>query len=514
MDEFVSARCSRPAGILEWSALAGQVRGYRNSLGKLMRSWDEFPEPGRPARPSVPELPSGAGAWIYGSAVGDGPVRRVAAYLLRAGLQVEPFAAGYGRSGHGLLLFDEVTPALLAFTRDASVSGTQRILGLASSRTALRGSDAWDLTRAGASDVLTWHETADLALEVAARFERWRSVDELAASPRVTQTLVGRSRAWQSVIREVVEVARFTGASVLITGETGTGKELVARLIHDLDGRPDKREFVILDCATVVASLSGSEFFGHERGAFTGAVAARAGAFELADGGTLFLDEVGELPLPLQAELLRVVQEHTFKRVGSNVWRQASFRLLCATNRDLLREQQEGRFRGDLYYRIAGWTLRLPSLQERSEDILPLFNHFYRQLRPDGQVPVLDTAVSDMLIRRPYPGNVRDLKGLAFRVCRRHVGSGPVTVGDVPEDERPAAGAVSLDSWCDDSFECCIRRGLGLGVTLREISTAAAETAIRVAIAEESGNLQRAARKLGVTDRALQLRRASRRKPA
>jgi transcriptional regulator with GAF, ATPase, and Fis domain len=479
-----------------------------------MQSWDEFPEPNGSSRPSVPELPSGAGAWIQGSAVGDDPVRRVAAYLHRAGLRVEPLAAGNGKFPQGLLLFDQVTPALLAFIRDARISGTQRILGLASSRAALQGTDAWDLTRAGASDVLTWDETADPALEVAARCERWRSIDELAASPRVTQTLVGRSRAWQSTMREVVEVARFTNASVLITGESGTGKELVARLIHDLDSRPGKRQFVILDCATVVASLSGSEFFGHERGAFTGAVAARAGAFELADGGTLFLDEVGELPLPLQAELLRVVQEQTFKRVGSNVWRHASFRLLCATNRDLLREQQEGRFRGDLYYRIANWTLRLPSLQERSEDILPLFNHFYRQLRPGEEVPVLDTPVSDMLVRRPYPGNVRDLKGLAFRVCHRHVGGGPVTVGDVPEDERPAAGAAGLDSWCDDSFERCIRRGLGLGVTLREISTAAAETAIRVAIAEESGNLQHAARKLGVTDRALQLRRASRRTSA
>ena len=151
---------------------------------------------------------------------------------------------------------------------------------------------------------------------------------------------------------------------------------------------------MILDCSTVVPSLSGSEFFGHERGAFTGAIAPRTGAFELADGGTLFLDEVGELPVPLQAELLRAVQERTFKRVGSNVWRQASFRLLCATNRNLLQEQEEGRFRGDFYYRIAGWTVRLPSLSERTEDILPLFGHFYRQLRPGEPSPVLDRAVS------------------------------------------------------------------------------------------------------------------------
>jgi len=475
-----------------------------------MCSWDELPEPDEPSWQRR-EPPAAAPVWIRGSAIGDGPTRRVGAYLQRAGLRVEPYAAGGDKLSHGVLLFDRVTPDLLMLIRDVSGSGTRRLLALAPCRAALAGGDAWNLVHAGASDVLSWHEAADPVGEVAARLQRWRLVDELAASPQVTQTLVGRSFAWQSVIREVVEVARFTDASVLITGESGTGKELVARLIHDLDGRPGKKDFVILDCTTVVPSLSGSEFFGHERGAFTGAIAPRAGAFELADGGTLFLDEVGELPLPLQAELLRAVQERTFKRVGSNVWRQADFRLLCATNRNLIQEQEEGRFRSDFYYRIAGWTVRLPSLKERTEDILLLFDHFYRQLRPGEPAPVLDSAVSDLLIRRPYPGNVRDLRSLALRVCHRHVGSGPVTAGDIPKDERPAA-EPGIDSWCDDSFERCIRRGLGLGVTLRDISTAATETAIRVALAEESGNLQRAARKLGVTDRALQMRRASQRK--
>ncbi len=133
----------------------------------------------------------------------------------------------------------------------------------------------------------------------------------------------------------MVEIARFTDAAVLITGESGTGKERMAQLIHELDPRPKKGRLVVLDCSTVVPSLSGSEFFGHEKGAFTGASAPRSGAFELADGGTLFLDEVGELAVPLQAELLRVIQEGTFKRVGSNTWRRSAFRLVCATNRDL-----------------------------------------------------------------------------------------------------------------------------------------------------------------------------------
>src|SRR5437763_9151048 len=132
-----------------------------------------------------------------------------------------------------------------------------------------------------------------------------------------------------------MEAAFFTDAPVLSTGETGTGKELIARLVHSLDARSKKRDLVVVDCTTIVPTLSGSEFFGHERGAFTGAVSTREGAFALADGGTLFLDEVGELPLTLQPRLLRVLQEHTYKRVGGNLWQEAKFRLVCATNRNL-----------------------------------------------------------------------------------------------------------------------------------------------------------------------------------
>src|SRR4029077_5747912 len=146
---------------------------------------------------------------------------------------------------------------------------------------------------------------------------------------------------------------------------------IVARLIHLLDARPNKRDLVVLDCSTVVPELSGSEFFGHERGAFTGALTERHGAFALANGGTLFLDEIGELPLPLQAQLLRVVQEHSYKRIGGNKWHRTDFRLVCATNRDLLGLVCGGEFRADLYYRIASFVCKLPALRERAEDIIP-----------------------------------------------------------------------------------------------------------------------------------------------
>lgn len=410
----------------------------------------------------------------------------------------------------GIVASQAVTDQLCEFVREASCAGKDRILGLLIPGATADAARVWDLLHAGSADVMPWQGRPDHLNSVNARLRRWHAVDALVASPLVRGSVVGEGPAWRSVLREVVEVGRFTNASVLVTGESGTGKEMVARLIHDLDVRPKKGKLVVLDCTTVVPSLSGSEFFGHDRGAYTGAVSAREGAFELADGGTLFLDEVGELQSPMQAELLRVVQEGTFKRVGSNLWRKSEFRLICATNRNLEDEQKKGRFRSDFYHRIASWKLHLPSLRDRIEDIVPLFDHFYRQHRPcDGQLR-LDDAVHDLLLRRAYPGNVRDLRNFAFRISQRHVGGGPVTVGDIPEEEWPAHGAEHY-IWRDQAFERCIRMSIRSGATLREITAGTSETAISIALADEGGNLHRAARRLGVTDRALQLRRAARR---
>ena len=184
----------------------------------------------------------------------------------------------------------------------------------------------WRLMASGAGDVVSWpggladgRPRDDPGAAVAARLARWHEVDRRLGSPIVRRQLVGRSPAWQAALRQVVEIASFTGLSLLVLGESGTGKELVARLLHHLDPRPDKRDLIVVDCTTVVPTLSGSEFFGHEKGAFTGASSTRDGAFAAADHGTLFLDEVGELPPPLQAELLRVVQEGTYKRVGGQL---------------------------------------------------------------------------------------------------------------------------------------------------------------------------------------------------
>jgi transcriptional regulator with GAF, ATPase, and Fis domain len=411
--------------------------------------------------------------------------------------------------GPGIIFFDEITNQLSDLLRAASCRGTERVLAIGLSQSGMKPAGIWSLLNAGASDVFAWDHSPEPAREVAARFERWHEIDEIVRSPLVKTNLAGQSAPWFRSLRQLVEVASFTDSSVLITGESGTGKELFAQLVHTLDPRVNKGNLVVCDCTTIVPELSGSEFFGHERGAFTGAVAERKGAFALADGGTLFLDEVGELPLNLQAELLRVIQERTYKRVGGNSWQKTNFRLVCATNRNLIEEQSRDRFRRDLYYRIASWTCHLPPLSERHEDILVLAEHFIERLRPDDP-PGLDESVRQYLLARKYPGNVRDLKQLVTRMVQHHVGPGAITAGDIPENERPC-GDEEFEAWSETALESAVRGALASGVGLKEIERTAGALAERIVIEEEQGNLQHAAARLGVTDRALQIRRAARR---
>jgi len=366
----------------------------------------------------------------------------------------------------------------------------------------------WGVLDAGATDLLPWSSAELCAQQIAARLQRWDAVQRLMASTAVQGWLVGESPVWRSLVHNVVEVSAFTQSPVLITGETGTGKDLIAQLIHKLSGTTG--ELTVLDCTTLSPELAGSELFGHERGAFTGATSARDGAFAMADGGILFLDEVGELPLPLQAQLLRVIQEHKYKRVGSNIWNPSHFRLVCATNRDLEADVANGTFRADLYYRIAAWRCRPPPLRERRSDILPLVEHFLRQLDPKGQGRPLDPAVREYLLAREYRGNVRDLRQTVARIWYRHTGPGPVTIGDVPPDERLHGTPV----WPDQPFCDAIRHAIDRGVTLSRLGQAAADLAIRTVLEQEGDNNQRAAQRLGVTDRALQIRRKAAREEA
>ncbi|MEU4065092.1 sigma 54-interacting transcriptional regulator [Streptomyces wedmorensis] len=456
-------------------------------------------------------------AWVACHPPGDEERGEPTVDLLRhAGLDALPSRQEPG-DGPGVLLVDSADAALTARLARLCDGGRNRVLAVALGRGALGAAGPWPLLHAGASDVLAWDASATPAEDVVRRMRRWAEVDTLVASPLVTDNLVGTGTVWRLLLRDIVEMAVYSDASVLVTGESGTGKELVARLVHALDPRRGAEQLVLLDCTTIVPALAGSEFFGHEKGAFTGALASRDGAFALADRGTLFLDEVGELPMELQAELLRVVQEGTYKKVGGNAWQTTGFRLICATNRDLATDEGARRFRGDLYHRIAAFTCRLPSLRERTEDVLPLARHFLRELRPDDGTPAaedFDPAVQQLLTERHYPGNVRELRQLVGRMARRHVGAGLISAGDVPPGERPAAAPAPApgappDDWPDAAFEQSIRTALESGIRLKEIGVRARDTAVLIALREADGNLQEAARALGVTDRALQLRRAS-----
>ncbi len=408
--------------------------------------------------------------------------------------------------GYLLVFFAKVSDPLLEIIETLK---SRRVCSLcvAMGEGVVPSAHVWRLLQAGASDEILASDVT--AGQISARLKRWHTVDSLLQSDEVAGQLIGWSPVWKKLVRQVVEIACFTVSPVLFAGETGTGKDMLARMIHALDSRPKKSNLVTVDCTTIVPELSGSELFGHERGAYTGAVSDREGAFALAHNGTLFLDEVGELPLVLQAQFLRALQERSYKRVGGNVWHQTDFRLICATNRDLEAEVRSGSFRSDLYYRLASWVFHPPPLRDRREDILSLARYFLASSLPAGAEAEFDPAVAEYLETREYSGNVRELRQLVIRMGQRHVGPGPITAGDLPAEEWPVVERSAHDSWPDEVFEASIRKGLANGAELRKISQAASDVAIKLTVQSEQGNLQRAARRLGITDRALQLRKAS-----
>jgi formate hydrogenlyase transcriptional activator len=227
--------------------------------------------------------------------------------------------------------------------------------------------------------------------------------------------IVGGSSGLRKVMQQVQLVAP-TDAAVLITGESGTGKELIARAIHERGARSE-RALVKLNCSAVPEGLFESEFFGHVKGAFTGALKDKPGRFELADGGTLFLDEIGEVPLAMQAKLLRVLQEQELERVGDTRTRKLNVRVIAASNRDLKKEVDEGRFREDLFYRLSVFPIEVPPLRERRDDIAPLVAHFVRQSgrRINRPEPQISKSALDQLATYHWPGNVRELQNTVER---------------------------------------------------------------------------------------------------
>ncbi|MFT3718399.1 nitric oxide reductase transcriptional regulator NorR [Pseudorhodoferax sp.] len=381
--------------------------------------------------------------------------------------------------------------------------------------------DALALSRFDAVDMAALQSLADLAAATVAAAERMddlalRAEDEhrraeqyrRAAGQGRARRLAGRSAAHRALLREIALVGP-SALTVLVSGETGTGKELVTQALHAASPRAG-RPLVSLNCAALPDALVESELFGHVRGAFSGAVAERQGKFELADGGTLFLDEVGELPLAVQAKLLRVLQNGQLQRLGSDREHRVDVRLIAATNRDLAAEVRAGRFRADLYHRLVAYPLHVPPLRERGRDVLLLAGAFLEEQRAAlglGNLR-LDAEAQQALLGHAWPGNVRELEHVlaraALRALARHAQRPRVlTLAADDLGLAPAAAAATPVPAARSA------PALPPAPPLRERVAAFERQAIGEALAAHGGNWAAAARTLGL-DRANLVRLARR----
>jgi DNA-binding NtrC family response regulator len=326
-----------------------------------------------------------------------------------------------------------------------------------------------------------------LQAEVAQLRERLRSQFEF-------QNVLSKSAQMHAVFELIQNVAN-TPSTVLIEGETGTGKEQVARALHQASATTRSGAFVAVSCAAIPENLLESELFGHEKGAFTSAIAQRKGRFELAHNGTLFLDEVGDIPAPMQVKLLRVLQERRFERVGGTTPIEVDVRVVAATNRSLAKMVKRGRFREDLYYRLNVVKIELPPLRERTEDISLLATHFAQKYgRPDEQPKTFSAATMQKLLDHSWPGNIRELENAVERACV--VARGPMIEPDDLPPEVLAGRAIPPHSQKVDLSR-------KLPDLLRETIAELEKQYIRRALKKTRGNVMRCARLCGLSRRSI-----------
>lgn len=325
--------------------------------------------------------------------------------------------------------------------------------------------------------------------EVWAAHSRYRSEHNSNAA---AHRLIGESTAMQAV-RELVGRVAPTGATVLVTGESGTGKEVVARQLHDLSGRSGK--FVAINCGAIPDSLLESELFGHERGAFTGALSSRAGRIELANKGTLFLDEIGDMPMPMQVKLLRVLQERVIERVGGTHSIPVDIRVIAATHRDLQQSIAEGSFREDLFYRLSVFPIEIPPLRERPADIEPLLEEMAGRIEDEyGLTVQLTPAARQVLQDYDWPGNVRELANIVERLAVIKP-MGVFDAADLPwplraDDQLDEPRVINTSLHAADLPD----EGIDLKGHLHEVE----RKLIRSALEDADGVVQKAARALGM----------------
>ncbi|WP_138436612.1 sigma-54 dependent transcriptional regulator [Marinobacter shengliensis] len=319
------------------------------------------------------------------------------------------------------------------------------------------------------------------------------------------RSLVGTSRKVQQV-RQLMEQVADKDVSVLITGESGTGKEVVARNLHYHSSRRDK-PFVPVNCGAIPAELLESELFGHEKGAFTGAITARVGRFELAEGGTLFLDEIGDMPLNMQVKILRVLQERTFERVGSNRTQSADVRVIAATHKNLEDMIEAGDFREDLYYRLNVFPIEMPALRERVEDIPLLINELISRMEKEKRGSLrMNSAAIMSLCRHDWPGNVRELANLVERLAIMHP-YGVIGVQELPKKFRYVDDYDENRPVEDTGMPSAIPGLVGLdapallpvnGIDLKDYLSNLEKQLIQQALDEAAGVVARAAEKLRI----------------
>ena len=404
--------------------------------GELQLYALDFPEPDPSVRLDLP-------ASLYGS---------LASHVFRTG---KPWIGDIGqmqRSGLDFRIASKAgveTLCMLPLLRGNRVSGVLCLVR--TERNAFTESDLEFLSQVAGQvaiaidNAFTYRQITELKDKL--NQEKLYFEDELRSEMNF-QEIIGSSPVLCRVLSQVEAVAP-TGSTVLIYGETGTGKELIARAVHNLSQRQN-HPFVKLNCAAIPTGLLESELFGHERGAFTGAVTQRIGRFELASQGTIFLDEVGEIPLELQPKLLRVLQEREFERLGGSRTLRSNARLIAATNRDLRTMVEEQKFRSDLFYRLNVFPIHVPPLRERTEDIPPLVRHFAQHFafNMGRQIDTISSETMNALVRYPWPGNIRELQNVIERAVI--LSKGPVLKVPLADLKTRATEAVNVSSTLDE----------------------------------------------------------------